>query len=442
MGKKLWNGGNADDPNTNPVDIISSDDIETDKTLIEYEIITLLAYQVELFRERKINKETSRKIIACLLGLRGKYNSIPGGFEDVHSFLQYLVTEQLHEDGANLRVLLSRNEEVHTDLRLFYRDQLITIQEGLLNLINKIKGLEQRCDGVIPGYTHYRQAMPVSIKTYTDAIACTMEKKIYEIQNLKDSLSGSPLGYGSGFGNLMQIDWEKTAYLLGFARFERNPMFSASERVIDDFRVLSTLTSVMIDMSRICQDIIFYSSDELGIFAIPGGFATGSSLMPNKRNPDFLEVLEGYSALFSGNLTTIIFNSINKLSGYHREFQIGKRVVVDTLLKFQVLISSLALFFSKLTFNAERSNQVIQNSIYATHYASSLLGSGLNWTESYTKTGERVRANDPLQKVDIEPVIVIDEKRIKQLKTLISTNRNAVEAAKVNLLEEARRCLS
>ncbi|MCW6169429.1 MAG: hypothetical protein LVQ96_07810 [Thermoplasmatales archaeon] len=442
MNRKLWQGGKAFKAGIEPNRIMSEDDLDTDSYLIDYEILTLLAFQVELFKERKIERKKSRAIIDCLLGIRGKYDSIPADYEDVHSFIQDIVDKKIGEDADDLRLLLSRNEEIHSDLRMFYRDHIISIQEKLYSLICSVKYMENKYDGTLPGYTHYRQAMPVSIKTYADFIASVMESKIYEFQGLLKDLSLSPLGYGSGFGNLLDIDWITLAKSLGFDSSVSNPLFLASRRPIDDFSILAALSSMMLDISRISQDLIFLSSEESGIFTLPPDYVTGSSLMPNKTNPDFLEIVQGYASTFAGNLAAVASNTINKLSGYHREFQIGKKLTIDSILKMEEIIVALSDMFSKISFNKEQSGQAIRNSTYATNFAAEKVLSGNAWRDSYSEAGKRIANNEQIPSSEVKSSIVIDKKRRDKIRLLIDGNRRRVNETIKNLVKEAGECVA
>ena len=440
MNRKLWQGGRAFKAGIEPNRIMSEDDVVLDGYLIDYEILTLLAFQVELFREGKIERKKSSAIINCLLEIRGKYDSIPTDYEDVHSFVQNIVDKKIGEDAENLRILLSRNEEIHSDLRMFYRDHIISIQEKLYSLICSVKEMENKFEGTLPGYTHYRQAMPVSVKTYADFIASVMENKIYEFQEVLKDLSTSPLGYGSGFGNLLDIDWSNLAESLGFNRSNLNPLFLASQRPIDDFNIMAALTATMLDISRISQDLIFLTSEELGIFTLPSDYVTGSSLMPNKMNPDFLEIVEGFASTFAGNLAAIASNTINKLSGYHREFQIGKKLTIDSIMKIEEIILALSDMFSKISFDKERASVAIQNSSYATYYAAEMVKSGDAWRDSYSEAGKRIADNDKIPVSNVKSFLAIDKKRLDTLKFLIEENLRKVNESKENLLREAEEC--
>jgi argininosuccinate lyase len=157
-------------------------------------------------------------------------------------------------------------------------------------------------------------------------------------------------------------------------------------------------------------------------------------------NPDFLEIVEGFASTFAGNLAAIASNTINKLSGYHREFQIGKKLTIDSIMKIEEIIVALSDMFSKISFDKERAGKAIQNSSYATNYAAEMVKSGNAWRDSYREAGKRIADNDKIPVSNVKSFLSIDKKRLDALKFLIEENLRKVNESKENLLREAKEC--
>ena len=155
-----------------------------------------------------------------------------------------------------------------------------------------------------------------------------------------------PLGYGSGYGSPIPVDKKAIALRLGFQDTFNNPVHGSSLRGMDDMEVAFLEVKIMTAISRIAQDLISFSSEESGFVSLPQGFTTGSSLMPNKRNPDFLEMLQGYSSEALGKLTTSISILMNKGTGYHREFQLSKDKVIAYTVRIIDILKALKMLFS------------------------------------------------------------------------------------------------
>lgn len=385
--KKIWEGGVTEQKDLDLSSLMTSEDIKIDNLMVKYEILGLLAYHLELYSQKVLDKAETVDLLKALLLVLKEGGDIPEDCEDVHSYVQDRV-ESHSTYWRNLRIFLSRNDQSHTNIRLFLFDFFVEISVALVGASKAALSTASGTDGVMPGYTHYRQAMPTLFSTYMDSISRSILDLAVDSMNLSmHYLAACPLGYGSGFGSKAPIDKQSLAKRLGFDKTYDNPINGASFRGLDDVDALYLCQKILIAYSRISQDLIYFSSDELGFLSLPEGFTTGSSLMPNKKNPDFLEMVQGYASQGLGQLAASISMIVNKGFGYHREFQISKDRTITSISSVLSLTNAFKKLLKGLKFDPQIASKRVLNSTFATDYAYSLFQSGRSWKESYEQTG-------------------------------------------------------
>ena len=399
--EKIWNGGASKDTGDDITDIMTAEDTIRDSLLLDYEVLSLLAYHIQIYNQSLIPEEDSKSILKSLLSLLHKSMVINPEFEDVHGYVEAMVGEISGKPYENLRIFLSRNEQSHTDIRMFQADHLLNISRLTLKVAETAHKKGMEASGSIPGHTHYRQAMPVAIRTYYDYIASVMVALSQETLEMTGSLmEESPFGYGSGFGSMSPVDFNAVAKSLGFKRHMENPIYGSFLRGMDDLDVIYVLEKTMISVSRIAQDMIVYSSGEHSFIKLPDGFTTGSSLMANKRNPDFLEMIQGYTSLALAVHTATASILENKSSGYHREFQISKDRTMDLLLTCEKIFRHFDTFLSQVIVDENEGKAAMDNSIFATGEAKKIFRSGKTWKESYRQVGDMIRSGQKFNSYD------------------------------------------
>ena len=394
---KIWSGGASEDVGEDISDIMTVEDVRIDSMLLDYEVVTLIAYQIQLRNESIISKEDSDSILSGLLDLIGKEETIDPIIEDVHGFVEEKIKGSAGNAYKNLRIFLSRNEQSHIDIRSFYIDHLFKISQYLVNLSETMLNRKADFKGVMPGYTHNRQAMPIMISTYFDYISRIFLDMSLDSLDLSEKFSLiSPLGYGSGFGSYSPVDFAKVARSLGFNSNPKNPMAGSFYRGVDDLDMSNFILKIMILLSKISQDFINFSAGNSSFIILPDGFYTGSSLMPNKRNPDFLEMVQGYASEAIGHCVSTASILVNKSSGYHREFQISKDKTIESVLLCENILNHFLEFMLKFRLNEQKAMDSMENSINATSEAFSIFQSGKTWKDSYLIVGEKIRKDIPL----------------------------------------------
>lgn len=439
---KIWKGGasRADGPDLSS--LMTREDNSIDQNLVDYEILGLLAYHIELAKAGVLPPKESGNIVSALLNLQDKSLAMTGDYEDVHSLVEDKVNS-FTGSGSNLRVFLSRNDQSHYDIRSFYLDSLLELSQKMVEICGKLHGTLGKSPGYMPGYTHYRQAMPLSISTYFDYLGAMFLEFSKEAILLYNKLSKyCPLGYGSGYGSAVKVDESSLARMLGFEEPYLNPVMGASYRGLDEVDIASYESKLMLFISRVAQDFILFSSDEFGFLKLPDGFTTGSSLMPNKRNPDFLEMLEGYASESLGVLTSAISILMNKGLGYHREFQLSKDKVIRFTGKVSEILDALHQMISSTGIDQDKSKKLVQNATNATMEAYGLFTSGTPWKEAYRIVGSKLVNGEKLGSFEPEPSTTLTDIAIEDVRKNVANLKKSRRELKLKIIKEASKISS
>ena len=390
---KIWEGGGTEASDEYLTDLITAEDAAIDSTLLDYEVLNLIAFHVDLKKKGIIKEEESNSILSALCSYLGKKVMIDPEEEDIHAYLENRIREAIGKSAENLRLFISRNEQSQCNIRSFYIDQLFDLAELLLKGSEKLRNIAATSKGKMPGFTHWRQAMPLAISTYYDYISrILLDLSKDTLMLIKKFRHFSPFGSGSGFGSFLPLSFDNIARALGFENGPGNPVAASFYRGIDDLDVLSLISRIMLFYSRICADMIIYSSGSNPSLILPASFLTGSSLMPNKRNPDFIEMVQGYAAQITADSTTISSIIANRNTGYHREFQISKDKAIGDLLLIKSITGYMIQLLVEMNFDPAISSSSIENGSYSSHEAYKIFERSGKWKESYKQTGEKVRS--------------------------------------------------
>ena len=416
---RIWGGGLSDEDSPLLENLMITEDNEADSYLIGYEILALISYHLELSKNNVIPEQESVELLSALLNLYGNNPTSVKGFEDVHSFVDSEINRATSY-GSDLRIFLSRNDQSHFDIRSFYLDQLLEMGQNLVQVSGTIKSRFENAEGFMAGYTHYRQAMPVSFKTYFDYLSGVFADLAEDCLLLYGKLSvSSPLGYGSGYGSPVPVDMEQVGKSLGFGGYYSNPMQGSFYRGLDDSEISFVLSKIMLSISRISQDLILYSSDEFNFLELPKGYTTGSSLMPNKRNPDFLEMLQGYAAEASGTLFTTFAVLANKGSGYHRELQLSKDKTMSFSIRTIKILKALIPLFEGINIDSSKARKLLKNPTYATMAAYEKFRAEGKWKDAYRFIGTMLKEGEPVAEYSPDSYAGTNPKQFQDLQKRI-----------------------
>jgi argininosuccinate lyase len=366
-----------------------------DRALFEDDVKGSLAWADALGAAGVLSDGDTRAIKEALQAIleEGRRNPafVSGPDEDVHSFVERQLIERIGDAGRRLHTGRSRNEQVSLDLRLYLRRRIPLLQERLRALVGACVDLAQHAGPVMmPSYTHLRRAQPVLVAHFFLAHTAAFRRDHERLAVAAREADALTLGSGAVAGTSYPVDTAALARALGFSRVVSNSLDASSDR---DF-VASFLyaTSVaMVHLSRLAEDLIIFSGEEHGFFELADASATGSSMMPQKKNPDPLELVRGKTGRAIGRLTGLLVTMKGLPSGYNKDLQEDKEAVFDAETTLSVSAGAAAAVVSRLTINQARAERAASGLLLATDVADYLASRGVPFRRAHEVVGSMVR---------------------------------------------------
>ena len=374
--KKLWSGRFQKDMDQKTQDFTES--TETDLRLVEYDIWGSQVHAIMLAKQKIISNTDLKQIILCLDQVDQDFKA--GNFrldpqnEDVHMNVElYLIETAGVEFGGKLHTARSRNDQILTDVRLYLRQQILDIQQQLSDLCRSFLSIaDQHYHTVMPGYTHTQHAQPISLGFWATAYVSKFLRDLKRFDSAYTITNQNPLGSAALAGTSFPIDRDLTAKLLGFDTVQEHALDVISSR---DFilEILSNLSILMVGLSRFCEEIIYWTSYEFRIAELDDQFASGSSIMPQKKNADLAELTRGRTGRVIGALIDVLTNLKGLPMGYNRDLQEDKPPLWQALDVVKSCLVILPDMLGTTNFNTIRMGQLCDmNFITATELANHL----------------------------------------------------------------------
>lgn len=331
-------------------------------------------------------------------GIQGILHDVENGsleisekYEDIHSFVEATLIDRIGDAGKKLHTGRSRNDQVALDMKLYTRDELLAIQAELLSLIKTCHSLmKEHIDTAMPGFTHLQKAQPLTLAHHIGAYMEMFKRDYSRLNDIYDRMNYCPLGSGALAGTTYPLDREMTATLLGFYGPTLNSMDSVSDRdyVIE---LLNALSIIMMHLSRFCEEIILWNSNEYQFIEIDDAYSTGSSIMPQKKNPDIAELVRGKTGRVYGALNSILTTMKGIPLAYNKDMQEDKEFTFDA---YDTVKGCLALFHGMLktiTFHKEVMEKSAKNGFTnATDAADYLVNHGVPFRDAHSIVGQLV----------------------------------------------------
>jgi argininosuccinate lyase len=389
----LWSGRFADAPDQAAFDFGAS--FSFDRRLFEDDVTGSLAWARALARAGVLPPGEAQAIESALSELlaRGRENPaiVDGPDEDVHSFVERSLVERLGDAGRRLHTGRSRNEQVSLDLRLYLRRRIPALQRAVAMVVAALA--EQAAaagDALMPAYTHFRPAQPILVAHFFLAHAAPLRRDHARLASARDEADALPLGSGAIAGTSYAVDVDALARDLGFSRLVANSIDASSDR---DFAAsfLYAAALAMVHLSRLAEDLIIFCGDEHRFFELSDALSTGSSMMPQKKNPDPLELVRGKSGRAIGHLLGLLTTLKGLPGGYNKDLQEDKQAVFDAE---DTLAGSLAVVRSVvagLTLDRARAAAASSGFLLATDAADYLVGKGVPFRRAHEIVGALVR---------------------------------------------------
>ncbi len=390
----MWKGRFSESTDAVVRDFTQS--LDLDWVLAPWDIAGSLAHARMLGQVGLLEPSEVKTIEESLMVIRDEIAS--GAFkpdpelEDVHMNIESRLTDIAGPVGAKLHTGRSRNDQVATTVRLFLRDRLLDTVEGLERLMSELLALAGRhLDIVIPGYTHLQQAQPISAGHYWMAHFTAFSRDLDRLYFALDSLNECPLGAGALAGSTLPLDRFLTSSSLGFPAPTRNSLDTVSQRdYMVDYHSFAALFAI--HCSRLAEDFVVYSSAEFGWLILPDAFCTGSSMMPQKKNPDVPELVRGKAGQVIGRLLDLLVTLKGLPSTYDRDLQEDKRGLLATLDTVSGMLAVLPPLLASVRIDRARARRGMEDGlVLATDVAEHLVSRGVPFREAHAMTGRLVR---------------------------------------------------
>ncbi len=373
-----------------------TESLSFDRRLYKYDIMGSVAHCRMLAECGIISHDDASEIVTALGEIqreieRGEFVFDPSD-EDIHMAIERRLIQKVGDIGGKLHTARSRNDQVCLDMRLYLRDVIKSIRLNLLDLMQVLTDIAgKNVDVILPGFTHLQHAQPVSLGHHLMAYCEMFRRDEERFSDCLKRVNVLPLGSAALAGTTFPIDMEWTAKYLGFDRVTRNSMDAVSDRdFLVEFLGVSAITAMHI--SRFAEELVIWSSPEFGFIEISDAFCTGSSIMPQKKNPDVAELMRGKTGRIYGNLVSLLTVLKGLPLTYNRDLQEDKEAVFDTADTLLDTLRVLVLMLPEISFNSEKMKQALEDGwILATELADYLVLKGIPFRKAHHAVGQIVK---------------------------------------------------
>ena len=405
----LW-GGRFNEPTDEFVKIFGAS-VSFDKALALYDIEGSIAHATMLNEVEVLTDFELKEILNGLDMIKNEITSDKFNWstdlEDVHMNIESRLTEICGEPGKKLHTGRSRNDQVATDIRLFLRDHVVLINQELTKLLNALLDLaEKENSTIMPGFTHLQAAQPITFGHHILAYFEMFKRDLERLQESYKRINTMPLGSAALAGTSYPINRQRTAGLLGFERISQNSLDAVSDR---DFAIEFTAHAslIMMHLSRFSEELILWSSAQFEFVSLPDSFCTGSSIMPQKKNPDVPELVRGKTGRVTGNLISILTLMKGQPLAYNKDNQEDKEPLFDSVETIYSCLRIFADMVPKIKANKENMlNSAIKGYTTATDLADYLVNKGLPFRDAHDVVGKAVafgiKSNKDLSEFTLE----------------------------------------
>lgn len=377
----------------------AADDRPWDARLLRWDVLGSLGHLEGLHASGLLSRTEYLKLRAGLRAALGQVDAgrfpVAARHEDIHTAVEDWLTRRLPGSGERLHTGRSRNDQVVCDLRLYLKHELLGIHAAALGLAEALVGFAARHRTVLwPGYTHQRRAMPSSVGLWAAAYAEGMLDSIESLAGVWPAVDRSPLGSAAGYGVPLPLEREATARALGFAGLDHNVATVQGGRGKLEAAALFWCTQIGHELGRLSQDVILFSAEEFGYLVLPAELATGSSIMPHKRNPDLFELTRGRAAALEGDLVSVLQIKAKLAGGYQRDYQLLKEPLMRGLERTGAMLALLAHALPQLGVDRARCGAALAGGALATDEVMRRVEGGLPFRTAYREVAAAIKAGE------------------------------------------------
>lgn len=363
--------------------------------LAPFDILGNMAHAIMLHRIGLLTTEDTQKLLAAC---REIYSDLPNftleeGIEDVHSQVEYMLTQKLGEIGKKIHSGRSRNDQVLVDLKMYMRhevEQIVGLTSELFDHLIRQSRTYQHV--LLPGYTHLQIAMPSSFGLWFGAYAESLVDDVQFLQGAYQIINKNPLGSGAGYGSSFPLDRRLTTELLGFDDLHYNVVYAQMSRGKTETLLLQAISSLAQTISRLAMDVCVYNSQNFGFVDLPSEMTTGSSIMPHKKNPDVAEILRGKTNRLKAMPIEIQMIMANLPSGYHRDMQLIKEILIPAIHEMKECLSMSSFLIEHMKVRTELLDDPKYDVIFSVENVNQRVMEGIPFRDAYKEIGLAIEA--------------------------------------------------
>ena len=394
---KLWDKGLSIDKQIENFTV--GNDREIDIHIAKHDVQASLAHAIML---ESISIISADELKDLKRGLQELANDIDNGtfiiepsFEDVHSKIEWELTNKLGEVGKKIHTARSRNDQVLVALHLYYKENLANIDNKVKTLFDTLLNLAAtHKESLLPGYTHLQVAMPSSFGLWFSAYAELLIDDVYMLNAVSRIVDQNPLGSAAGYGSSFPIDRELTTKELDFASLKYNVVAAQLSRGKSERSIASALGGLCNTMSRFSMDVCLYMSQNFNFISFPDELTTGSSIMPHKKNPDVFELIRGKCNKIQALHTEMVLITNNLPTGYHRDYQLLKENIINAFEDVKEILDILNYSIQQVIVKDIDLNDEKYQYLFTVDSINNLVIEGMPFREAYKKIGEQVEAGE------------------------------------------------
>lgn len=395
---KLWNK-----ENTETATLIESFTVGRDKefdiVLAPFDVRGSIAHVTMLGETGLMPKGDAEKAVEGLNNILSEIENgtfrIDEGVEDIHSQVEFILTQRIGEIGKMIHSGRSRNDQVAVDIKLYLRSEIVNLKSEILGLFDLlIRQSEKFKNILIPGYTHLQIAMPSSAGLWLGAYAESLTDDMEMLAAAWAVADKNPLGSGAGYGSSFPLNRERTTEILGFSTLNWNSVYAQMSRGKTEKLLSMAMSSVAATLSRLSMDCCLYLSQNLGFISFPEQLTTGSSIMPHKKNPDVFELIRAKCNRIQSipNELTLLINNLP--SGYHRDMQLTKEILFPAIKELKSCLQLMVLMLLQISFRENILQEEKYKYIFSVEAVNELVNKGIPFREAYQQVGNSINKGE------------------------------------------------
>jgi argininosuccinate lyase len=395
---KLWSKDK-----TNTAEQIESftvgNDREFDLLMASYDVQGSIAHVTMLGEQGLMSTEDAHAAVKELRRIKDEIHSgnfkIDSSAEDIHSQIEFMLTERIGHIGKMIHTGRSRNDQVALDIKLYLRAAIQDIKVEIIDLFDLlIQKSNEHKEILLPGYTHLQIAMPSSVGLWLGAYAESLVDDMEFLAAAYRVTNKNPLGSGAGYGSSFPLNRKRTTELLGFETLNFNSVYAQMSRGKTEKLVSMALASFAATLSRLSMDCCLYMNQNFGFIHFPDELTTGSSIMPHKKNPDVFELIRGKCNRIQAapNELTLLINNLP--SGYHREMQLTKEILFPAIQGLRSCIAMMKLMISNMGFNSNILEDPKYQYLFSVEKVNELVNQGIPFRDAYKQVGESIESGN------------------------------------------------